>query len=87
MEFQNKVAVVTGGATGIGRATTLALLRGGATVVVAGRVGSVAAGAMSPLARMWACAAGSVRVLRNRAAAAGAKAGLAVPAENDDRDC
>ena len=36
MEFQNKVAVVTGGATGIGRATTLALLRGGATVVVAG---------------------------------------------------
>ena len=36
VEFQNKVAVVTGGATGIGRATTLAMLRGGATVVVAG---------------------------------------------------
>ena len=35
--LQNKVAVVTGGASGIGRAAALALAKAGAKVVVAGR--------------------------------------------------
>src|SRR6185369_3760508 len=33
--FQNKVAIVTGGAFGIGRATALAFANGGAKVVIA----------------------------------------------------
>lgn len=37
MEFQGKVAIVTGGAQGIGRATALGLAREGATVVIADR--------------------------------------------------
>ena len=36
-DFEGKVALVTGGATGIGRATALALACRGATVVMAGR--------------------------------------------------
>ena len=36
-EFQNKVAIVTGGTTGIGRAAAVAYAREGAKVVVAGR--------------------------------------------------
>src|SRR3982075_4646184 len=36
-EFQNKVAIVTGGTSGIGRAAALAYVREGARVVVAGR--------------------------------------------------
>jgi len=35
MDFQNKIAVVTGGASGIGRATALGLARSGARVVIA----------------------------------------------------
>lgn len=37
MSFGGKVAVVTGGGSGIGRATALALLRDGYAVAVAGR--------------------------------------------------
>lgn len=37
MDFQDKVAIVTGGAQGIGRATALALAREGAAVVIADR--------------------------------------------------
>ncbi|MGY0392639.1 SDR family NAD(P)-dependent oxidoreductase [Bizionia sp. KMM 8389] len=36
-EFENKVAIVIGGTSGIGKATTTALLDGGATVHVVGR--------------------------------------------------
>jgi len=37
MDFQGKIAIVTGGAQGIGRATALALAREGAAVVIADR--------------------------------------------------
>jgi len=39
MDFHDKVAIVTGGAQGIGRATALALARDGAAVVIADRDG------------------------------------------------
>lgn len=37
MRFENKVAIVTGGGTGIGKATAAALVREGAKVVIGGR--------------------------------------------------
>jgi len=37
MSFQNKVALVTGGGSGIGRATALELAREGAAVVIGNR--------------------------------------------------
>ena len=42
MQFENKVAIVTGGSRGIGRAVSEALAREGAQVVIAGRDLSVA---------------------------------------------
>ncbi len=42
MDFQSKVAIVTGGAKGVGRAVSLALARDGATVVIADRDGQAA---------------------------------------------
>src|SRR5439155_25814857 len=37
MIFQNKIAIVTGGGSGIGRATAIALARQGATIVIGNR--------------------------------------------------
>jgi len=37
MAERNRIAIVTGGGTGIGRAAALAMLKDGYTVVVAGR--------------------------------------------------
>jgi NAD(P)-dependent dehydrogenase (short-subunit alcohol dehydrogenase family) len=37
MDFQDKVAIVTGGGTGLGRSLALGLCRKGAMVVLAGR--------------------------------------------------
>jgi NAD(P)-dependent dehydrogenase (short-subunit alcohol dehydrogenase family) len=45
MRFQNKVAIITGGGTGIGQAAATALVREGAKVVINGRRPDVLAAA------------------------------------------
>jgi NAD(P)-dependent dehydrogenase (short-subunit alcohol dehydrogenase family) len=61
MDFQSKVAIVTGGAQGIGRATALALARDGAAVLIADRDGpaahALAEGIQSWGGRALACVA------------------------------
>lgn len=52
MEFQQKVAIVTGGAQGVGRAAALALAREGAAVVIADR-DSAASHALAEGIRAW----------------------------------
>ena len=45
--WSNKVAVVTGGASGIGEATAAQFAKGGATVIVLDRVAATSAGVIS----------------------------------------
>ncbi|MBX0328765.1 SDR family oxidoreductase [Oscillochloris sp. ZM17-4] len=52
MDFQSKVAIVTGGAQGIGRAVSLALARDGAAVVIAD-VDGLAARALAEGIGLW----------------------------------
>lgn len=49
MRFENKVAIVTGGGTGIGEATAAALVREGAKVVIGGRRNDILAEAASAI--------------------------------------
>lgn len=51
-DFKGKVAMVTGGTTGIGFSTAMMLARGGARVVIAGRGQNKGAGAIEQLTRI-----------------------------------
>jgi citronellol/citronellal dehydrogenase len=56
-----KVALVTGGGTGLGKATALELVRCGATVVIAGRRGEVLEGAVAEIGTAAGWIAGDIR--------------------------
>jgi citronellol/citronellal dehydrogenase len=59
--LSGKVALVTGGGTGLGKATALELVRCGATVVVAGRRGEVLEGAVAEIGAGADWIAGDIR--------------------------
>ena len=58
-DFKDKIVLVTGGATGIGRAAALAFGRRGALVVMAGRRRSEGDKAVAALSEIGAAAASS----------------------------